>query len=371
MAPAHYVGVMSIHDAVTWEYPGARWWKFDFHTHTPASTDYRGSDVTPQDWLLAFMGAGIDCVAVTDHNSGEWIDTLKEALEQLREQRHPNFRPLALFPGVEISANGNVHVLAVLGPDKATSDVDRLLGAVGYQGEPGESQRAADASVIKVVDEITRADGIAIPAHVDQNSGLWKLPGNSLEPVLTSGNVFAVEVAEPTSTEPDLYRKHSGTWAEVLGSDSHRLSGSSEQRQPGSHFTWVKMEKPTIDGLRLALLDGKRFSIRRSDDPEPHSPAPLPDLHIRSVEITTARHMGHGTPTKLEFSPWFNVLIGGRGTGKSTVLHCLRLAARRESDLGRLDEHSNTRSTFERFNQVPKNRNDEGGLREDTQIIGR
>lgn len=21
--------------------PGARWWKFDFHTHTPASFDYR------------------------------------------------------------------------------------------------------------------------------------------------------------------------------------------------------------------------------------------------------------------------------------------------------------------------------------------
>jgi len=23
-----------------WRYPGARWWKFDFHTHTPASKDY-------------------------------------------------------------------------------------------------------------------------------------------------------------------------------------------------------------------------------------------------------------------------------------------------------------------------------------------
>ena len=25
-----------------WSYPGARWWKFDFHTHTPASLDVRG-----------------------------------------------------------------------------------------------------------------------------------------------------------------------------------------------------------------------------------------------------------------------------------------------------------------------------------------
>ena len=23
-----------------WKWSGARWWKFDFHTHTPASDDY-------------------------------------------------------------------------------------------------------------------------------------------------------------------------------------------------------------------------------------------------------------------------------------------------------------------------------------------
>jgi len=47
--------------------PGARWWKFDFHTHTPASTDYgKGPNqaldrqVTAREWLLAFMRAGIE-----------------------------------------------------------------------------------------------------------------------------------------------------------------------------------------------------------------------------------------------------------------------------------------------------------------------
>ena len=359
---------MAVHDAVSWDYPGARWWKFDFHTHTPASNDYQDPEVTPEAWLLGFMRAEIDCVAVTDHNSGAWVDRLKSALSDLEEQQHPDFRALHLFPGAEVTANGNTHVLAILDPNKATEDIDTLLGAAGYHGERGESKRAADASVIEVVAAIVQAGGVAIPAHVDQPSGLWSLSGNSLEPVLTSGHVFAVEVTELTSPRPDLHKQHSGTWAEVLGSDSHRPAGLAAQRQPGSHFTWVKMEEPTIDGLRLALLDGKRFSIHRSDDSEPHSPAPLPDLHIRSIEIEKARHMGHGTPVKLEFSPWFNVLIGGRGTGKSTVLHCLRLAARRESDLRRLDDHSNARSTFERFNQVPRNRNDEGGLREDTRI---
>lgn len=359
---------MSVHAAAVWEYPGARWWKFDFHTHTPASSDYRDPEVTPEDWLLGFMRAEIDCVAVTDHNSGAWVDQLKSALSDLENQQHPDFRPLYLFPGVEVTANGNTHVLAILDPNKATEDIDTLLGAAKYHGERGESKRAADASVIEVVAAIVQAGGVAVPAHVDQASGLWNLSGNSLEPVLTCGDVFAIEVADTSAAKPEIYGQRHLEWAEVLGSDSHQPPGASGQRYPGTHYTWIKMERPSIDGLRLALLDGEKFSVCRSDDPEPLSPPSLPNHHVRSIEIDRAQHMGLGTSAKLDFSPWLNVLIGGRGTGKSTVLHCLRLAARRESELRRLDERSDSRSTFERFRQVPKSRNGEGGLRQETHI---
>ena len=35
--------------------PGSKWWKFDFHAHTPESDDYSDKAVTPAEWLLAFM----------------------------------------------------------------------------------------------------------------------------------------------------------------------------------------------------------------------------------------------------------------------------------------------------------------------------
>ena len=78
---------MATATSTTWPYPGSRWWKFDFHTHSPASEDYgKGprhaelKQITPHEWLLGFMRAGVDCVAITDHNSSEWISKLKEAL---------------------------------------------------------------------------------------------------------------------------------------------------------------------------------------------------------------------------------------------------------------------------------------------------
>ena len=358
-----------------WPYPGARWWKFDFHTHTPASIDYgKGpkqadlKEITPREWLLGFMRAGVDCVAVTDHNSGAWINGLKDALHDLEQELPPDFRALHLFPGVEITANGGIHILAILDGDKRSADVDRLLGASRYQGDAGKSDMAADMAAIDVVKAITDAGGIPILAHVDGPSGAWGLAGNTLAPLLDLDDLFAMEVVDVNSEKPDLYRQRKLTWSEVLGSDSHRPVGETGVRFPGSHYTWVKMEKPSLEGLRLALLDGSGFSIRRSDDPEPLDPFRVPEHFIESIEISRAQYMGCDEPAKLEFNPWFNALVGGRGTGKSTVIHAMRLAARREEELEHLEEHSEPLLTFERFKRVPKDRTDKGGLRKKTNI---
>ncbi|WP_416778813.1 hypothetical protein ACNFJN_05865 [Xenorhabdus budapestensis] len=69
----HSFRKQSQHKGVKMSFVGARWWKFDFHTHTPASFDYGKADSnlktskTPKDWLLDYIAKGIECVAVTDH----------------------------------------------------------------------------------------------------------------------------------------------------------------------------------------------------------------------------------------------------------------------------------------------------------------
>ena len=97
---------------------GGKWWKFDIHTHTPAS-DFTsdGHEITPEKWLVEHMKKKIDCVAVTDHNSGEWIDRLKDAYQELKETAHPDFRQLYIFPSVEISASNNIHILGIFDLD--------------------------------------------------------------------------------------------------------------------------------------------------------------------------------------------------------------------------------------------------------------
>jgi hypothetical protein len=161
----------------TWPFPGARWWRFDFHTHTPASRDtpwfMQNLELSPRAWLLRYMEAGIDCVAVTDHNSGDWVDGLKAAYATLAQEadegRAPaGFRDLTLFPGVEISVSGGFHLLAIFDPLATTGAITDLLAVVEYRGTPGDSDAVTYKGPIEVVAQVLKAGGIPIPAHADR-----------------------------------------------------------------------------------------------------------------------------------------------------------------------------------------------------------
>ena len=150
----------------------------------------------------------------------------------------------------------------------------------------------------------------------------------------------------------------------VLGSDCHSFQGD---RVPGSCYTWIKMAKPTLEGLRLALLDGNGISVLRSDEGE-FEPFQTPANFMESVEVKTARYMGNGEPERLEFSPFYNALIGGRGSGKSTIVHALRLVYRRDSELRRLGEMAEPKRQFDSFSKTAVGREGEGALSDITQM---
>lgn len=359
-----------------WPYPGARWWKFDFHAHTPASFDTTAggvakgtvNEVTPETWLLRYMAAGLDCIAITDHNSGAWVDELKLEYDRMKLAGQPEFRELHIFPGVEISVNGGFHLLAVFDKTTTTSDIDALLGKVGYEGTRGDGDGVTRKSPVEVIEVVIEAGGLPIPAHVDAKKGLLKVDGsaggkssldpNTLRQVFGCGRILAMEVVSNNWNRPQVYVDAGCGWSEVLGSDCHNFQ---QGPQPGDSFTWIKMAEPALEGVRLALLDGARFSIRRSDDPQPFDPFLLPNHLIESVTISNARYMGRGSSQEFRLSPWFNALVGGRGTGKSTVVHALRLAYNRDGELKVLPEGNDARRTFERFVMAPGGRNDENG----------
>ncbi len=351
-----------------WQWPGARWWKFDFHAHTPASHDYgKGPDQetlrhrTEREWLLDFMRAEVDCVAITDHNTGAWIDTLQRELSKMESEQLDEFRPLVLFPGVELTVNGGFHLLALFDPiETKSTDIDHLLGSVGYPSKDGQ-ERVTEKGAVEVIEEIVKQGGLAIPAHTEKHSGLFKVvKGQSLAVIINSEHLFAMEVHDPDSPKPPPYIDKKMGWTEVLGSDAHHPTG---ERCPGSHFTWVKMGQPTLEGVRLALLDGE-ISIKRSDQFPGINPNEHGQWWIESLTVDKARYMGCTSPFECGFNPWMNAIIGGRGTGKSTLAEFLRLTLRREGEWP-----DSLKKDLEKYSKVSQSRQDDGLLTADTRLM--
>lgn len=339
--------------------PGSKWYKFDIHTHTPYSYDYAKLDVDlknrirPTEWLYHFIEKGIQCIAITDHNSGAAIDLYKSAAEDLRNEGID----ITIFPGVEISVQGGVHILAIFDPSKTSADIASLLGAVQYHSEYGKTDSVTECSPQQVIKMIHKYDGVAIPAHIDMDAGYCKeLTGKTLEQALTS--VDAVEVINPESETLKSYRSYNIDIPELLGSDSHHPS------KVGRKFSWLKMDIPDISGLKNALIDGAS-SVIRSDIVLPHSLNEAPACVINTLHVENTKYLGTREPLEINFNPWLNSIIGGRGTGKSSLIEFMRIALDRETELS---QHHEINTAFRNATRIPEKKDAPGLFKKDTKI---
>lgn len=342
------------------DYPGSKWWKFDFHSHTPASLDYKGAKTTtPRQWLQDYLDKGIQCIVVADHNTGGWIDKLKAELAALKQQDAATWGSMTIFPGMELSCSGGVHLMVILDPSKGTSDIDAIRGSVGYTGTLGDSDAVTSLSVEHVIRAIQSAGGVACAAHVDKPKGLLisLTDQNTLQPIFKL--LDAVEVIDPAASCLQHHAAALTDLAQVLGSDSHQPS------EIGRGYTWVKMSAPSIEGLKLALLDPES-AVRRSDVCT-NDPQQLSHPKIKNITVEKLR-LRQKDPLTIHFNPSYNALIGGRGSGKSTILECLRLGLARENELltGRSD--SALKQSFENFKKEKTGSNQPGMMLHNTRI---
>ena len=311
-------------------------------------------------WLEAARDTGIDAIAVTDHNTAEAISPIQDAAPKV------DAAPV-VFPGVELTANDGCHLLLLVDPSCNQQHVNDLLSRVDVPVDDRGKQTARSPLSVERILKGCGDDALVIGAHVNGPDGLLKSGGQQRITVLRNTKLAGVEVqpdldcasAWLDGSKPVVGRKLSQVW----GADSHSFDSI------GQRFTWVKMTKPNLEGLRLALLDGEASlkPARRGDAANPNSHA---NQAIESITIHEGKLIGRNTPTQVCFNPWLNVIIGGRGTGKSTLVDFCRRALRRDGELdgAASSRDESLRDVFDRRMRVPASRADEGLLTEKTRI---
>lgn len=325
----------------------SRWWKIDFHVHTPTSTDFADKkpeekSISPEDYIKAVVNARLDAVVLTDHNHCGWIEKIRAAQEKILSNRnaYPWYRDVVFFPGFEITintGNGRIHVLAVFDPGTTQDSVLATLGVCGVNENHGDAEKSfTSQGVPDVVDKVVAAKGIPILAHIDAEKGFFfGKTSVSTDMKKLVKNVYAVEIQKKNSfkdaggKETECGKFINEHFVSVYGSDAHLVEDL------GTRSTWVKMSSLTIEALKLALLD-RDLSVKCGDEPNPNR---FPNAYLQALTISNIKTAGRisGDPLVVHFSPQLTSFIGGRGTGKSTVLECVRKVVGRGGDFSGID----------------------------------
>lgn len=312
---------------------GSRWFKVDFHCHSPGSDDYPkpGSQdsvdtCSPEDWLLAQMAQKIDCVVLSDHNTGCWLDTTRNALQQLKERNIlgelPNYRDIHIIPAVELTAAGNCHVLGLFSEASKSETISHVVGSCDLRSDPekGNHQTILGLGVSAIISKIHDANGIAILAHVDRAKGIFKNTNQEEVRAAFAANPDAVELIGNYDALGGFEQGLIKDLAQVKGSDAHC------REQMGHSYTWVKMVSPSFEGIKVALADPQHCIIKDGEPPR------TPNNKISKLTLKTrmCKDETNGSIT-INFSPWYTAIVGSRGSGKSTLVEAIRIALRRDT----------------------------------------
>ena len=287
------------------------------------SVTYRGrsSGLDETSYVSALLDKAeeleIRILAVTDHNHVGGVDAIRSAAKG---------RGIHVFPGFELSSTEGIHVLCLYPPNSTGATLERFLGEFGIRAtEPSSS--LCDKSFSELLALVREQGGMSIAAHVENDNGLFRvLHGQSRMRAWQDENLYAIQVRDSIQDLPvdirQIVQNRNADYARTLAPETNlaiaavnaRDVASPDDLANPSASCWIKMSEISIEGLRQAFLDpGSR--IRLHSEPPPEE---------RSELVAIGWQGGFLDGTAIHFNSNLNVLVGGRGAGKSTVIESLR-----------------------------------------------
>ena len=260
---------------------------------------------------------GITVLAVTDHNHVGGVDGIRrEAVK----------RGIRVFPGFELSSTEGIHVLCLYPLQTTEAGLERFLGEFGIRAT-GPSSELCDKPFTELLARVRDQGGISIAAHVEDDKGLLRvLQGQSRIQAWKDENLFAIQIRGCVQDLPidlrHIVQNRNPDYARAYAPEpnlSIAVLNSSDVASPehlarASATCWIKMSEVSIEGLRQAFLDpGSRIRLHSQPPPEE-----------RSELVAIGWQGGFLDGAAFHFNPNLNVLVGGRGAGKSTVIESLR-----------------------------------------------
>lgn len=244
--------------------------RVDLHVHTLASYDYQQKDEPIISVLEAAGGAGLDAIAITDHNTFQGYETLLKDLSRLKRRepsRYAKLSAVAVLPGIEVSClggRGGLHLIGVFDPDRCKLGfVARSLRLKDAVADEMSGGTRLDMNPEEIASIIHRYGGLVIAAHVGTHNGILHECRPELARLLARKCHFdALEYSRETHGEEAVSLRQAQQIAHIAGipliasSDAHVLVTKGEgvhRRGIGERYTELECDRADFATIRETL----------------------------------------------------------------------------------------------------------------------
>jgi hypothetical protein len=320
---------------------GAHFHRCDLQVHTPRDHNWTGGDAVADDQRLAYAsqlvqacrGRGLQGIAITDHHDMAFVGYIRRAAEEETDERGAPFvkeRRLVVFPGMELTLGVPCQALLIFDADFPGDLFSLAMTALTINPSPNGDAKTANTERLQNIHSLKQLkekldehtylrDRYIILPNVGE-SGQFSLLRKGLAGKYAEMPCFGGYVDGPLSKLGDGNRKIVAGFAKEWGNKRVAIFQTSDSRREdhrelAKFSTWVKWATPTAEALRQACLAQES----RVSQEQPL----LPSVGITAISVSNSVFLG---PVDLELNFQYNALIGGRGTGKSTLLEYLRWA---------------------------------------------
>ena len=269
----------------------------------------------------------IKVIAITDHNNVGSVNFFVEEANQF---------DITVFPGFEINSSEGIHILCLYSPGTSIQQLERHLGELKIRNIFVGSTSLSEKSFAEIIECVNnKQKGQTIAAHITSDNGLLKeLTGEARINAWKNPNLLCAQIPGSYNNLPDKYK-----WIINNTDPKYKRESVPEGDLPIAFVNatdvlkpddlaldratcLIKMDKPSLEGLRQAFLDPSS-RIRLNSDTNTKSNS------VEFKEISWEGGLLDGCNFK--FNKNLNTIIGGRGAGKSTIIESLRCVLGLES----------------------------------------
>ncbi|USR67206.1 DNA repair protein (plasmid) [Providencia stuartii] len=303
---------------MTQTFTKAKFWKCALQVNPSNYIGYRGKqqglseDEYNQKLLEVCLEEKIKVIGLADHGNVGSVNKIRALMSS---------HGIVVFPGFEISSSEKVHFVCLFDEKETVKNLEHYLYELGIDSNQGTLPSPHSADFI--LNKVREKGGFIYAAHCTDDNGVINQKLNNIWK-----NELLVAAQIPTTVQAIKDQGDQANFQILSNKDVayHRnipmtLINAKDVEEPETLRKYnasclIKMTEPSFSAFKQAFNDPESRVRLNSDISEQYysrlESAVFIGGYLGGIEINFSEHL--------------NTVIGGRGTGKSTLIECIRYA---------------------------------------------